>query len=157
MKTESQKLVIPEKIHCRAIQLVDFSIQASDAYRDNPVKHDRLTFSIAKSIAHVPKENKARYRLYFLIEALDVQDQKVGLDASIGIEFHFEIENLTENILEADGQLQINANLAATLLGMAYSTSRGIILEKTQNTFLSGVILPCIDPYAILKEAELDE
>jgi len=44
--------------------------------------------------------------------------------------------------------------LAATLLGIAYSTSRGIIVEKTQNTFLGGIILPCIDPYKVLMEEE---
>lgn len=154
IKTPEQKLVIPEVIHFRSIQIIEFQIHVSDTFRQHPVKPDRNTFSIAKSIDHIPGENKARYRLFFMIDALDSNNEPLGLDAMIGIEFHMEIENLSSNILEKNGQLTINTNLAATILGMSYSTSRGIILEKTQNTFFGGIILPCIDPYKVLLEKD---
>lgn len=156
-KAAEQSKVKPEKIHFRSIQIIEFQINTSDTFKDHPVKPELCTFSIGKSIAHIPGENKGRYRLFFMVEALNADQQTIGLDAFIGIEFHLEIENLAENIIEHDGQLSINSSLAATLLGMSYSTARGIILEKTQNTFFGGIILPCIDPYKVLLEKEPED
>ncbi|MFA6335927.1 MAG: hypothetical protein WCX48_10345 [Bacteroidales bacterium] len=40
--------------------------------------------------------------------------------------------------------------LGASVMGIIYSTARGIILEKTHNSYLNGVILPVIDPGILL-------
>lgn len=154
MATAAQNLVIPEKIICKAVRIIDFQISSTEEYKEQPEIPQHHIFSIAKSIAYTIHENKARYRLYFIIDAENSEGRPIGVSADICIEFHFEIENLAENITEADGQLKINSHLVATILGIAYSTSRGIILEKTQNTFLGGIILPCINPYTVLTEGE---
>lgn len=41
--------------------------------------------------------------------------------------------------------------LGTTLMGIVYSTARGIILERTQGTFFNGVILPVINPNKLIK------
>lgn len=42
--------------------------------------------------------------------------------------------------------------MGATLLGIAFSTARGIIFERTRGTFFDGVILPVVDPFKVLEE-----
>jgi hypothetical protein len=155
-KTVVQKLVVPAKIHFRSIRVIEAQLNSSTEYQDAPAKPDHYSFSIAKSIAHLPGKNFVRYRLHFLIEAREKEGAPIGLNARFTIEFHFEIENFPDNIIDKDGRLQVNEALMATLLGMAYSTARGIVLEKTQNTYLGGIILPCIDPYAVLHDQDDD-
>jgi len=45
-----------------------------------------------------------------------------------------------------NGNPVIDGQLVATVMGILYSTARGIILERTRGTFFDGVILPVISP-----------
>ena len=152
--TEAARLVIPEKIHCRSIGIMDLIVTTSDDFRNEPKVPHHHSFSIGKNIAHNISKKSARYQLFFVIEAMNEEDQPIGITASISIEFHYEIENLHDNIKEENDEISLNTNLVGTILGMSYSTSRGIILEKLQNTLMGGIILPCIDPYKVLTEGE---
>jgi hypothetical protein len=37
-------------------------------------------------------------------------------------------------------------------MGIAFSTARGIVFDRTQGTFFGGVILPVIDPKKLIVE-----
>lgn len=53
--------------------------------------------------------------------------------------------------------MQVDIGLAASLVGLAYSTARGIILERTSGTILNGIIIPVIDPMKLLKGQSSDK
>jgi len=53
-----------------------------------------------------------------------------------------------------DEKQRLDLSVAASLINISYSTSRGIILEKTQNTFFHGIILPVVDSTKLLPHAE---
>ena len=41
-------------------------------------------------------------------------------------------------------------DLASTLAGLAYSTTRGMLVSRLNGTFLDGCILPPVAPHALL-------
>ena len=148
--------VVPDKIHLVSINIFKANLETTDEYLESPQKSSSFEFNIGHNIAHNYNEDRSRYRLFFLLNALDTGGDALGVQVEYGIEFHFIVDNLKELTKKIkDGQLQVQFDLAATLFGMAYSTARGIVFERTRGTFFDGVILPVIDPYqALLKEAE---
>jgi hypothetical protein len=80
----------------------------------------------------------------FISESVQ-QDNKAH--ANFVIETHFQIENFEELIENTDTGIKIDITLPVHLVGMAYSTARGIILERLQSSPFKGLILPVIDPY----------
>ena len=83
------------------------------------------------------------------------ENEKLELEAEIGIEFHFKIENFKQFLKESKDETQVSLDIAASLMAIAYSTSRGMILEKTQNTYFNGIIIPVIDATKFLLKDEL--
>lgn len=144
--------VIPEKIHIRGIKVINFDLKSSDQYLDHPQKPHQLSIEMSNEIAHNVEKNAARYRLNFGFVAGDQDREPIGLNAEIGIEFHFQIDNLDDFLKNDDDQLNIDASISTALMGIAYSTARGIVLEKTKNTFFDGIMLPVVDPFVLLKE-----
>jgi hypothetical protein len=46
----------------------------------------------------------------------------------------------------------IEEAIGATIAGISYSTSRGIVLERTLGTDFGGIILPVIDPAELIRK-----
>ncbi len=67
------------------------------------------------------------------------------------IEFLFHVEDLTDwfNLNESTGQYESDGYLSGTLRGIAYSTSRGMLLNHLMLSPFSAVVLPVIDPMTI--------
>ncbi|OMP81225.1 hypothetical protein [[Flexibacter] sp. ATCC 35208] len=99
------------------------------------------------------KEYKiVRLFLEISIQGLDDADQFNGISAGYTHEFVFHVDNL-EELVEFDEEKKIvvaDGDLGITLAGIAYSTARGIIFDKTQGTLLKGLILPIISPNQLL-------
>jgi hypothetical protein len=73
--------------------------------------------------------------------------------ASFTHELVFKVENLDDFVEVVDGAKPIVDRLMmGTLIGIAYSTVRGIIYTRTQGTALKGAILPVIDPKKFITE-----
>jgi len=66
--------------------------------------------------------------------------------AELTVNFIFEIYGLSK--IENNGSINLPDDFIISLLGLAYSTSRGILFEMTNNNF----ILPIIDPGILLKQ-----
>lgn len=74
------------------------------------------------------------------------------------IQYLFNVENLDELMQISDSEApNISGELAATLMGIAYSTSRGIILTSTENSVLGGILLPVVSPVKILENKQKDK
>lgn len=136
----------PELIHLRALKVYKTLVDASDDYIDNPVEVENISVQYAQNSAFNFEEKAIRIRLEILMLAVDSEDKEIGLNAEYGIEFHFVVENLDE-FIEVEGDTKtINGMLGGTLMGISYSTARGMVFERTQGTHFKGVILPVIDP-----------
>jgi hypothetical protein len=64
----------------------------------------------------------------------------------------FNVAELLEFIShDSTGNPILDAKLAYAIVGIAYSTSRGMISTQINNTFLSGFIMPVIDVHTLLQ------
>jgi hypothetical protein len=94
-----------------------------------------------------------RVKLSFVFSFQNAQKQAVLF---FQIDFHFQISHLSNFYVLKEANLPVfNAQLVATLIGISFSTSRGIILEKLNNAGIPNVILPVVSPQAIMKNNNL--
>ncbi|MCC7026441.1 MAG: hypothetical protein IT265_05770 [Saprospiraceae bacterium] len=149
--TKSKSKIIPEKINILQINVIQCHITTGDKYLNNPIKWDKIVIGIKKEDAFNFEEKGCRFRLFFKFTAMK-ENSELDLEAEIGIEYHYRVENFNDFISEENDIKHIDVELGSTLLAIAFSTSRGIILEKTQNTYFRGIILPVVDPVALLLE-----
>jgi hypothetical protein len=139
-----------DKIHLSAIKVIKARFDTSEEFLESPKETAGFEFGIAKDFAYNLGEKRTRLRLFFTFDGRNEQEESVGLTAEYGIEVHFHIENMEEFVQEKGDGMQIDSVFGATLLGIGYSTARGIILERMQGTFFDSVILPVTDPHKVL-------
>lgn len=151
MKKQQSKLDA-EKLTLVDIQVFKAGMEASPEFVDAPKKLARFNIDIGQEIAHNSTEKRVRVRIYVSISAIDeAQKLVIGIGASYGIDCHFTVENIDELVQKnQEGGEALQLDLAATLFAMAYSTSRGIVLERTFGTVMGGVILPVVNPIKVL-------
>ncbi len=143
--------ITPELIRIVSLNVYKALVNANDEYLENPSKPYSITVKYGLNSAFNFEDNAIRIRLEVLLDGLNKKEQKIGLHADYGLEFHFVIDNLNDFIEEKDDRKYINGQFGGTLMGIAYSTARGIILERTQGTYFDGVILPVIDPKELIE------
>ncbi len=142
----------PDLIHVISMNVYKASVNTSDEYLDNPTSFENISVAYAQDSAYNIKEKGVRIRLEAKLEGHDDDDKNLGLEAEYGIEFHFVVDNIEDFIDEEKEEVEIKGILWGTLVGIAYSTARGIIFDRTQGTFFKGVILPVIDPKKLIAE-----
>ena len=68
------------------------------------------------------------------------------LELSGGFEAVFDF--LLDELISPEGV--VDPSTASTIIGIAYSTFRGMVLERTTGTLLGGAILSIINPYNLM-------
>lgn len=146
--------VVPEEIHLIQVNVIKSNINTEEKYLDHPVVPEGMSIELGKDIAYNFEEGGARYRLYFKFEGLSKDNEAIGLNGDIGLEYHFMIDEFEKHVKKTKKGNELSLPLCASMMAIAYSTSRGIILERTQNTFFKGIILPVLDSTKFLLEDE---
>lgn len=73
------------------------------------------------------------------------------------IDFHFHIANLSNFYdLKTENHPVFSGHLVATLIGVCFSTARGIILEKLNNAGIKNILLPIVSPQEMLSQNKKD-
>ncbi len=143
--------VNPNLIHLREIILLESSLESSEEFLKSPVKPLGCEVKVGNLIGGNPDKNNFSTRLEIQLIGQDEQGQALGLKARFLIHFRFEVDNFTDFVQHRDKEQAIlDSKLTLTLLNIAYSTTRGMVLSRTQGTFFDGVILPVIDPAVFL-------
>jgi len=150
--SRKEGIIAPEKIHLFRIKVFQSNLETSEAFLEAPEEIEGFEFEIRHEVAHNFDESLARYRLFFALIAIDDEKAELGLRAEYGIEFHFKVDNFNDFLYNKKGDVIIDANLGTTLMAIAYSTARGIVLERMQGTYFEGAILPIIDPHQVLMQ-----
>lgn len=146
--------IVPELISIFFVKVYKSNHSTSIEYLDKPIQPTTFKVQVAQNMAWNEDEKNIRIRLELRLEGVDNTDKEIGLNAEYGIEFQVHVDNLEQFIEDENGVKKINGQMAATIMGIVYSTARGIIVERTQATYFNGVILPVIDPKKLLgKEA----
>lgn len=91
------------------------------------------------------------------IKAFNSSDEELDLKGSYTHEMIFKVENLNDFLKEKEGEKLLSPILGSTLVGIAYSTIRGIIYTRTQGTSLGTVMLPVVPPLRLMGLEKLIE
>ncbi|HRD54330.1 MAG TPA: hypothetical protein PKY96_16950 [Flavobacteriales bacterium] len=149
--SKKKSAVDPTRIKILKLAIAKANIEATDAYLADPRDPVNSTTAFGTNIAFDPPQKLCRARLTIDLQGVDKQKQLLGLKASYDLLCDMKVENLQDLIHDDNGNLIVDGQLAATLMGIFYSTARGIILERTSGTFFGGVILPVIDPKQLVQ------
>jgi len=144
--------IIPDKIHIISVKLTNANV-TSDVSNDEFKQEESLKVSYSAETGFSEEGNNCQIKFTVNFSPDEDSAQGIQFSAEFTIVFVFVIDNLDEfkipNDKVANGFL-IDSILGATLMGIVYSTSRGIILTRTAGTILDSVILPVIDPAELL-------
>lgn len=133
----------PERIHLFHINIVESYIKDVSQKGDN-----NFNINIAQTTMHNLKDERFKIGLF-----IDLIHDEVTSDAKARFvfDFHFKIDELNNYYeLKEDNSPIFTGVFIATLLGISFSTARGIIFERLSNTNMQGMILPVISPQKML-------
>ncbi len=83
--------------------------------------------------------------------AVDISENRKKINVgSFEFGFTYRVENLEELIQVSEEQKSLDKVLHMSLLGIAFSTARGIILTKAANTIISEAYLPIVNPATLI-------
>lgn len=132
--------IIPEKIQLFNIDVVNTYIN-DDTIDDNL----NLEFSVAHNTKHNLKDERVKIELFVNL----LSNENIGV--KFHIDFHFIIKDLKDQYnLNEDDMPVFTGNFIATLIGISFSTARGLIYQQLQDTNFKGMILPVVSPYKML-------
>ncbi len=141
----------PELIHITSITVLKSNIETTESYIDDPVEFKNIKVQCAQDSAFNFDDNAVRVRIDISLISVDENDEPIGLNAEYTIEFIFIVENFDEFVIDMEDHKEVEGILGNTIMSIAYSTARGMVLERTQGTYFNGIILPVIDPKSIIK------
>jgi len=143
--------IVPDKIHIQSIKILSANLSAGPEVRGD--SYDRFDVQYGVSDELFFEEKLFRFVLSTHITALDANDEPAPVTGEYSIEYIFYVENLADYVVEINDKQDhflLQDILIHTLLSIAYSTSRGIVLSRTQGTLMNGVILPVIDTRVLM-------
>jgi hypothetical protein len=145
----------PDKIHLVKIQTIKGNIETPVNTANITVEDYDFKFDV--SIGVKAEDNVIGIMFEVDIQAIGLNRDKLNLKASYTHELVFEIENLDDftDPQEDSPEPKVDSLMLGTLLGIAYSTVRGIVFTRTQGTALNGVMMPVVDPKKFIKNEDI--
>ncbi|MDX2429409.1 MAG: hypothetical protein QNK35_00660 [Bacteroides sp.] len=150
----------PEQIHILGITVLKTNIIPTQKFLDARKEPENISVGFSQESKFDFDEGVVQMLINIHLIGKDEQDKDIGLEGDYSIEFVFKIESFKDFIIESKeiveakeiSTKEVDGVLGGALLGIAFSTARGIILERTQGTPFqnSGVILPVINPNELL-------
>lgn len=138
--------IIPENINLFHLNIVESRIADTAHTKDAVYK-----VSVAHSTMHNLEDERVKISLLIDIKN-ESEVSNNSANAHFNIDFHFKIIDLKNfYVLQENNSPLFSGLLIATLLGISFSTARGLIYERLSTTNLSGIILPVVSPSKLLE------
>lgn len=135
--------IIPENINLFHINILESDITDS-------LKPDNLNFdlNVAHNILHNLKDERVKIGLILNIKSKSSDNE---FKALFNIDFHYKIKDLNHFYeVEEDANIVFSGMFISTLIGISFSTARGIIYQRLAATNMKNIILPVVSPSKIL-------
>lgn len=146
----------PNKILITSIKTLKGNINSTNEESEMIVKQYQIECTSETTVNIDEKLIRVLFKVDIFV--IDEKDKKTGTDASYTNEFIFQIDNLEELTKLLDNDIvEIDVELSKTLLSLSFSTSRGMIFNRTQGTILNGIILPVVNPNDLLNSNKKTE
>ena len=150
-----QVIIRPDKITIAHITLIRGNLDATDAYIANPQEPGGVEVNLNHTFSFGLAEKLCFLQLNIRLEGYNEAKELLGLTAMYTINFVFHIANFEEYFHIEEDTCRVEALLGATLLGIAFSTARGMLLERLKNTYFGNFHLPIADPMVMLNKSEI--
>jgi hypothetical protein len=148
------RTIDPDKIHLVRLQTIKGAINNEGDSPGAEVKE--YGFKCDAAIAINAKDKVIGIKLEVVMDALGANKEKMGLTANYTHELVFVVDNLDDftDLAEEGKEPKVERLMLGTLLGIAYSTVRGIIYTRTQGTPFAKALLPVADPKTFIKPTD---
>jgi len=146
-----KRIVDPDKIDILSIRTLAGSIECTS--QANARKVHTYDFGFELSSAIEVERRLIGLKLKVDIEGLDVKQKRLAITGTYTHEIIFFIENLEDfiDIAVNEHEASVDMALGSTLVGIMYSTVRGLIYARTQGTSLGVVTLPVVAPMKLME------
>ena len=140
-------VIVPEKIHLVQVNWIkENTILLEEKLDCNPT----YDFQVAHSMMHNLEKEIVKIRIYVDMNG-EINEKTIDQGGNYEVDFIFKIDDFDDQYtVEADKPI-FNGAFVATLLGISYSTLRGMLLTIWKDTKLKSVILPVIAVPELLK------
>jgi hypothetical protein len=133
-----------------SFHVFEYTLVSSKAFKDQPVTVKAVTTHAFAEYRVDETNNVVGIRLYIRLAPYQAEAYQ-AIEAQFGIEYHFKVNDLEAYLTQENGQFLLPESLIGTLLSIAYSTSRGLVYDRLQGTYLQDAILPIISPMNLLE------
>lgn len=142
--------IIPEQIHLLDIKTVQANLNRDV---DSNLVATASEFDVRHAQHTQFDDENHRVAVSLLIEsdALGKKNKILGR-GNFELFFLYQVDNLKDFLTEVKGVTKMDMVLAATLVGISFSTARGMLLTFTRNTIFEGLILPVVSPTSVITE-----
>lgn len=140
--------IIVQDIHLLRVEVVQQKLDVT-AFK----KYRQYQLTVGHKLAHNLTDERLKLEIVFSFE----NNKKENL-LFFQIDFHFQVDHLSNFYeLNTENNPVFSGHFIATLLGISFSTARGIILEKLNNAGIPNIILPVVSPQEmIMKSSKSD-
>ncbi len=142
-----------DQIHILTVRTLQGSIDCDDAIDSSDVATHGFSFQMENAV-DIDRLMVA-FKLKVEIQAFSKTNKQLPAKGSYTHEIVFKVDNIAD-FTSAEEKL-LRADMASVLVGIVYSTIRGIIFTRTQGTPLNTVILPIIPPLRLMGMEETPE
>ena len=133
--------IIAEEIHLLKIEVVQNKIDVSGFKNTH-----KPNLGLSHKLMHNLKDERVKLELVF-----SFKDNKENEILFVQIDFHFHIEKMGNFYkLKEENKPIFFSPMIATLLGICFSTARGILFEKLESNGIQNIIVPVISPQKLL-------
>lgn len=138
--------IIPEKIHLTNIKWIkENTVVLENKLPQNPT----YDFTIAQNMMHNLEKQLVKIRLFVDMDGR-INEKSINQGGNYEIDFFFQIDDLNNHYQLIEDKPVFNGVFVGTLLGISFSTLRGILFAKWQDTVLESVIIPVISIPSLL-------
>jgi hypothetical protein len=143
----------PEKIHMTEFKLLKEQVESSFGF--DLKKVDGFSLNVSFEMGFNLEENLTKADLNVDIVTVNKEEQEEQQEqakASFHLAFVYTVDNLDELVktTEKKNELEVDDALANSIASLSYSTARGILMSRVQNTVFKKFILPVINPNDLL-------
>jgi uncharacterized protein (DUF2344 family) len=139
--------IVPSKIHLNNIR---WEKENTFLVSEKLEKKPTYDINIAHNMMHNLEKEVVKIKLFLDVSAV-IDGKTINQGGSYEVDFFFKIEDLKDHYQINNEKPLFSGVFVCTLLGISYSTLRGMVFTLWKDTFLSSIILPVIAVPDLLK------
>lgn len=139
--------IVPSKIHLTNIK---WEKENTFLCKDKLEKKPQYDVIVSHNMMHNLEKEVVKIKLFLDVNALN-DEIPIEQGGSYEVDFFYKIDDLNDHYQISNDKPLFSGVFVSTLLGISYSTLRGMLFIIWKDTYLSNVIIPVIAIPELLK------